>query len=222
MGKSPTLTRRSVGCLKTSRRSRPHNKRWWSSCPTMAKACRNMANFLMASFFTMRRLRIPWIVTGQAFQRGTGSRSKREPSICFPRYWASSVERYRPASQGSSLLPALTGKPVDTTYSYAETLYPKINMGWAELRGIRTSKWKYIRAPRSELYDLETDPGETRNVFESHRNEAQRLEGELARLTATGEGKPAERVGMKSINPRPRSNSDPWATFRPGQRRTWN
>jgi hypothetical protein len=27
-------------------------------------------------------------------------------------------------------------------------------MGGAELRGIRTARWKYIRAPRPELYDL--------------------------------------------------------------------
>ena len=50
--------------------------------------------------------------------------------------------------QGVSLTPAFTGKAVAAEWSYAETLFPKFNMGWAELRGMRTNRWKYIRAPR--------------------------------------------------------------------------
>jgi hypothetical protein len=49
-------------------------------------------------------------------------------------------------------VPAFTGKPV-ASWSYLETLYPKINMGLAELRGIRTNGWKYIQAPKPQLYD---------------------------------------------------------------------
>ena len=52
--------------------------------------------------------------------------------------------------QGASLLPTLARKDVPTAISYGETLYPKINMGWAELRAIRTNRWKYIRAPKPE------------------------------------------------------------------------
>jgi len=37
--------------------------------------------------------------------------------------------------QGLSLVPALSGKSVATDISYAETLYPKMNMNWSELRG---------------------------------------------------------------------------------------
>ncbi len=40
-----------------------------------------------------------------------------------------------------------------------------MNMNWSELRAIRTNRWKYIRAPRSELYDLTSDPGEKNNVI---------------------------------------------------------
>jgi len=145
-------------------------------------------------------LHIPWIMTGPGLPAAQRVKEQARTIDLLPTLLGVIGGEVPAASQGSSLLPALAGKPVETTYSYAETLYPKINMGWAELRGIRSSKWKYIRAPRSELYDLETDPGEVSNVLESHRDEAKRLEGELARLTATGEGKPAERVDMKSIN----------------------
>ena len=81
--------------------------------------------------------------------------------------------------QGSSLVPAVKSKQMPEGWSYIETLYPKINMGWAELRGIRTNRWKYIRAPKPELYDLSRDPAETTNVIGSHAAEAQQLQANL-------------------------------------------
>jgi arylsulfatase A-like enzyme/Tfp pilus assembly protein PilF len=80
---------------------------------------------------------------------------------------------------GTSLTPTFSGKEVPTQYSYMETLYPKINMGWAELRGIRTNQWKYIRAPHPELYDLVQDPGEKANLARSHVAEVLQLEARL-------------------------------------------
>ena len=48
--------------------------------------------------------------------------------------------------QGVSLVPAFAGSSVASESSYAETLYPKMNMNWSELRAIRTNHWKYVRA----------------------------------------------------------------------------
>jgi len=85
-----------------------------------------------------------------------------------------------PASvQGASLVPSFTGHDTPAAVSYAETLYPKINMGWAELRAIRTNHWKYVRAPKPELYDLSHDPAETTNVIQAHAAEVQRFESQL-------------------------------------------
>ncbi len=82
--------------------------------------------------------------------------------------------------EGVSLEPLFSGKDAATAVSYAETLYPKINLGWAELRAIRTNHWKYIRAPKPELYDLSQDPKETSNVLAEHPAEVQKLEAQLA------------------------------------------
>jgi tetratricopeptide (TPR) repeat protein len=60
-------------------------------------------------------------------------------------------------------------------------------MRWAELRGIRTNRWKYIRAPRPELYDLLQDPTETRNVIGNHPVEAQQLEANLKAVASDAE-----------------------------------
>src|SRR3989449_3010226 len=89
------------------------------------------------------------------------------------------------ACQGSSLAPAFSGKDVSTEFSYAETLFPKMNMGWAELRSIRTNRWKYIRAPKPELYDLVQDPNETTNVIRSHAPEVQKFEAQLKGILGT-------------------------------------
>ena len=79
-----------------------------------------------------------------------------------------------PAS-GSSLLPLVAGSWTGPAVAYMETLIPYLEYGWSELRGIRTRRWAYIRAPEPELYDLETDPGEATNVFYRFPEVAERL-----------------------------------------------
>jgi cytochrome c-type biogenesis protein CcmH/NrfG len=60
-----------------------------------------------------------------------------------------------------------------------ETHSPLISYGWAPLEAVRDARWKLIRAPEPELYDLRDDPGETRNLFGAHSEETARLEREL-------------------------------------------
>jgi len=54
--------------------------------------------------------------------------------------------------------------PRDARALYGETFAPLLDFGWAPLRTVRMDGWKYIAAPKPELYDLKNDPGETRNV----------------------------------------------------------
>jgi arylsulfatase A-like enzyme/Tfp pilus assembly protein PilF len=100
---------------------------------------------------------------------------------------------------GVSLAPAFSGKDVPTDSCYLETLFPKINMGWAELRGIRTSRWKYVRAPHPELYDLSQDPGEKTNIAANHSAEVREMEGRLKTLTG---GDQVEKVQTTMVDPR--------------------
>jgi tetratricopeptide (TPR) repeat protein len=55
-------------------------------------------------------------------------------------------------------------RPALSETAYVETLHTELYRGWSPLYGVRTPDWKYIRAPRPELYDLCTDPGETVNL----------------------------------------------------------
>ena len=49
--------------------------------------------------------------------------------------------------------------------SLAESWYPRLHFGWSELKSARVGEWKYIAAPKPELYDLRTDAIEAKNVF---------------------------------------------------------
>ena len=69
---------------------------------------------------------------------------------------------------GISLKPWLTGSnspPAPDLFSYCETFTPWLHFGWSPLQGIRSGKWKYIEAPLPELYDLNRDPEELRNLY---------------------------------------------------------
>jgi arylsulfatase A-like enzyme/tetratricopeptide (TPR) repeat protein len=61
--------------------------------------------------------------------------------------------------QGTSLMPLARGEHLGLV-AHAESWYPRYHYGWSELRSIQDGRFKLIRAPRSELYDLSSDPRE--------------------------------------------------------------
>jgi arylsulfatase A-like enzyme/Tfp pilus assembly protein PilF len=63
------------------------------------------------------------------------------------------------AVQGVSLLPLARGQRLDLQ-AYSESWYPRYHYGWSELVSVQDGRFKLIRAPRPELYDLTQDPGE--------------------------------------------------------------
>jgi arylsulfatase A-like enzyme/Flp pilus assembly protein TadD len=77
-----------------------------------------------------------------------------------------------PAVSGRSLAPALTGKALTDEPTFAESLTPLIHYGWSDLRALRDGRWKYILAPRPELYDLDQDPDELHNLADEEPKRA--------------------------------------------------
>jgi choline-sulfatase len=102
--------------------------------------------------------------------------------------------------QGQSLVPRLKGKAGKDLDGLIETFYPRESFGWAELVGIISGPWKFIQAPRPELYDLKTDPLENKNLSGVEADKAAalktKLEDELLRLGsgAQASGEPAARA----------------------------
>ncbi len=52
---------------------------------------------------------------------------------------------------------------------YSETLYPRLHLGWSELRSLTDAQFQYIEAPSPELYDLAKDPRQKTNVLADER-----------------------------------------------------
>ncbi len=124
-------------------------------------------------------VRIPWIMVGPGIPAGVRIQQQAREIDVLPTILDLLGGKASSAAQGTSMVPALSGKQVPSTYSYEETLYPKINLGWSELRGIHTADWMYVRAPRPELYDLDQDPGELNNVIAAHPKKYRELEQQL-------------------------------------------
>ena len=66
---------------------------------------------------------------------------------------------------GRSLVQTMVRSGVGgATDIYAENLYVRRRFGWSEMRAIRSGVFKLIEKTKPELYDLEHDPGETRDL----------------------------------------------------------
>ncbi|MDR5727944.1 MAG: sulfatase-like hydrolase/transferase, partial [Terriglobia bacterium] len=131
-------------------------------------------------------VRIAWLMAGPGVPAGIHVQQQAREIDLLPTVLDLLGGKASSAVQGTSLVPAFTGKTVPTTYSYEETLYPKINMGWSELRGIHTAHWMYVRAPKPELYNLDQDPGELNNVIDVHPKEYRELDAQLKKLSLLG------------------------------------
>ena len=127
-------------------------------------------------------VRIAWVMAGPGVPAGVRVSQQARTIDLLPTILDLLGDKTSSAVQGASLVPAFTGKPVATEYSYEETMYPKFIMHWASLRGIHTSEWMYVRAPKPELYDLKTDPAELHNVIDAHAKEYRELDQQLKLL----------------------------------------
>jgi tetratricopeptide (TPR) repeat protein len=117
-----------------------------------------------------------------------------------------------PSFHGHSLLRAGGGPPI------SESTYGRDSFGWAPLHAIRSDGWKYIEAPRPELFDLRNDPREIRNLFATEPSVAARLREQL-KVVMAGTGAPTpsqsgdpvrERKALQSLGylaPGPRATS---------------
>ncbi len=68
--------------------------------------------------------------------------------------------------------PTVPGLDPDDDRRDAVTAGPRINPGGYTYRAIRTERWLYVKyadLPRHELYNLQSDPAQDRNVYASYR-----------------------------------------------------
>jgi choline-sulfatase len=82
---------------------------------------------------------------------------------------------------GASLKPYVDGTEEKDRTAVGETDYP-LRFGWAPLRSVRADGFKFIEAPRPELYDLHADPAESANHYQPSDPAVQKFRGMLAEI----------------------------------------
>ena len=71
---------------------------------------------------------------------------------------------------------------------YSESTYARSHFGCATLRSLRMGTYKYIDAPKPELYDLSIDPGELHNLYAQQRAKATVFGERIAARILSGSG----------------------------------
>lgn len=87
-----------------------------------------------------------------------------------------------PGLPGSSLIDLAEGHARTDRAIYSETMYPRLHLGWSQLRSLTDARDHYIESPAPELFDVVTDPHEKTNIRNDHRREAQTLAGRLSAI----------------------------------------
>jgi choline-sulfatase len=77
------------------------------------------------------------------------------------------------------------GRPI-----YSETYYPRFHFGWSELLAATEARYRYVRAPHPELYDVVADPAERDNKIAEKGEVASAMDAWLG--TQAGSGSPPQ------------------------------
>lgn len=104
---------------------------------------------------------------------------------------------------GTSFKAQLLGAEGKDQPALAETEYP-VRFGWAPLRAARASGFKFIEAPRPELYDLTKDPGETHSIYELRNSQLQQLRAMVAAMPPLMTASNGTTVSEPSLLPDPK------------------
>jgi arylsulfatase A-like enzyme/predicted Zn-dependent protease len=127
-------------------------------------------------------VQIPLIMAGPGIERRVVTDQVRIVDVMPTLLDLSGIE-IPESVQGTTLRPALSGQPVELL-ALAETWYPRYHYGWSELTAVRDGQFKFILAPRRELYDLTKDPREQHNIAAADPVRADAFERGLRALLA--------------------------------------
>lgn len=104
-----------------------------------------------------------------------------------------------PASEavgGTSFAAAFGDDDLPPRSSYARSDYALDHFGWTRLESVIAGQWKYIQAPRPELYDLRLDPGEEHNLVDERPEVAAAMQAELGATQRRIKARPGRPVAM--------------------------
>jgi arylsulfatase A-like enzyme/cytochrome c-type biogenesis protein CcmH/NrfG len=126
-------------------------------------------------------LRVPFILAGPGIPQRT-----LDVTVCLIDFVPTVLKLLGQRAidaDGVDLAGAIAGGEIPPRTLYAESFAPLLDFGWSPLRSVRAEGWKLIAAPRSELYDIEKDPGEVRNQIDQVRDRAASLQTQVNRFS---------------------------------------
>ena len=132
-------------------------------------------------------LRVPLIVAGPGVPAGRAPAATARGIDAAPTLLDLAGLPALAEAEGRSLKPALDGAAPRDEPAYGESLFTRLNLGWAPLHAWRRGQWKLVEAPRPELYDVVTDPGETHDLAAQQPAVLERLRRELAASLAAAQ-----------------------------------
>lgn len=147
-------------------------------------------------------LHVPLILRGPGFE--PGSRVWARVSLTDIAATILEVAGIQSTLPGETLRHALRPGAPDRPL-YAETLAPRLDFGWSELRSWRQGGYKWIRAPRPEMYALDDDAGEARNLAVDERPRGRAMDDALTAAIAAAGDRMAEQRADADTKERLRS-----------------
>ncbi|MCK7489495.1 MAG: hypothetical protein MZU79_04090 [Anaerotruncus sp.] len=107
-----------------------------------------------------------------------------------------------PRSRARSLVPSFfsAGAGPAPRWPTAETFYPRYHYGWSDLRSVQDGRYKLILAPVPELYDLERDPDEEKNLVYLEKKVFEDLLGQGPDPHGRGRDRGAHEVDLGKVD----------------------
>jgi len=155
-------------------------------------------------FVYQTTLHVPMIARGPGVRAGTRIDATTGLIDLFPTLLTAAGLPVpgEPKRPGRSLSRAWKGEEtLADEPSFAESLTPLVHYGWSDLRSVRDGRWKYILAPRSELYDLSRDVQELNNLEPSEPARARAMRSGLERQLRSEAAQPRATGDPPAVSP---------------------
>ena len=85
---------------------------------------------------------------------------------------------------GKTLRSEMTGRRAENRTVYGESSYARFHFGWSDLTSATEGRFRYIRAPKPELYDDAADPNERQNLASARSTTTTALDAWIVRTLA--------------------------------------
>ena len=131
-------------------------------------------------------LRVPLALAGPGIEAATDATAVSLAGLA-PALLALSRVAVPPEMTGAPVLGPRSDARAAAREAYAETRYPA-SAGWHDLAALAFDQWKLIVSSEVELYDVSTDPGETRNVAPQKASLVEGARRRLAEIRAAKAG----------------------------------